>query len=226
MTAADTPASTAGPPGPAVRKRRAASVPGPRRAPAFARKAPPAVDEQALVRRYTRDRWSMAVCARRFSISPDPVRAILESNGIGIRVPGRATTLDEDAVIGAYRKHQSITYVARVMHTSADKVQAILEAHGEPHGIHTPPPHIGTGQRPVLARYRQRPPVPPSPADLLLPSQAARMLGVDERYLKAAAKAGQIHETRSPGGLRQYTRRDLAESGRRLGLISTAGEPR
>ena len=167
----------------------------------------------------------MAACARRFSISPGQAREILARHGIEIRVPGRATPLDDNEVIRAYRKHQSIPYVARVMHTSADKVQAILEAHGEPHGIHTPPPHIGTGHRPVLARYRQRPPVPPSPADLLLPSQAARMLGVTADFLKAAGQAGQLRETRSPGGLRQYTRRDLMEFGRHLGL-TTAGESR
>lgn len=139
----------------------------PRRGPAFARSTPPAVDEQALVRRYTRDGWSMAACARRFSISQGRARAILASNDVDIRAPGRPRSLDENAVIHAYRKHQSVKYVALAMHTSAERVQAIVDKHGEPHGVHTPPPDIGTGHRPVLARFRQLPPVEPSPADLL-----------------------------------------------------------
>ena len=164
MTPADSLTRTAGP---AARNRQAGSVAAPRRGPAFARSNPPAVDEQALIRRYTRDGWSMAACARRFSISLGQAREILTSHGVDIRVPGRPAPLDVDAVIRAYRKHQSINYVARVMHTSAERVQAILDGHGEPHGVHTPPPDIGTGQRPVLAQYLQRPPVAPSPADLL-----------------------------------------------------------
>ena len=223
MTPADSLTRTAGP---AARNRQAGSVAAPRRGPAFARSNQPDVDEQALIRRYTRDGWSMAACGRRFSISLGQVRAILTSHGVDVRVPGRPAPLDEDAVIRAYRKHQSINYVALVMHTSAEGVLAILDDHGEPHGGHTPPPDIGTGQRPVLAKYLQRPPVEPSPADLLWPSQAARMLGVNADFLKAAAEAGQIRETRSPGGLRQYTRRDLLEFGRRLGVIATDKESR
>jgi len=192
-----------------VRKGQATNAAASRRGPAFARSTPPAVDEQALIRRYTRDRWSMAACARRFSISLYHAREILTRNDVEIRVPGRTASLDENDVVRAYRKHRSLNYVARVMHTTAERVQAILDEHGEPHGVHTPPPDIGAGQRPVLARYLQRPPAEPSLADLLRVCQAARMLGIREGYLKAAARAGQIHETRSPGGQRQYTRRDL-----------------
>jgi hypothetical protein len=199
-----------------VRERQAASVVAPGRGSAFARSAEPAVDEQALVRRYTRDGWPVAACARRFSISAGHARAILARNGVAIRRPGRAGLPDEDAVVRAYRKHRSVKYVAKVLHTSEENVLAILDKHGEPHGIHTPPPNIGTGQRPILARFRQVPPVEPSPADLLRPSQAANMLGVDVGFLKAAATAGRIHETYSPGGQRRYTRRDVADFGRRL----------
>jgi hypothetical protein len=112
----------------------------------FRRRVASFVDEQALIRRYTRDGWTPAECGRRFSISTHLARTILVRNGIELRAARPAGPVDEDAVVGAYRKHRSLRYVAKVMRTSQQIVAAILDAHGEPHSTHTRP-EIGTGLR-------------------------------------------------------------------------------
>jgi hypothetical protein len=193
---------------------------------AFSRSADPAVDEQALIRRYTRDGWTVAECGRRFSISAKRARAILVRNGVEPQAPGPAAPLDEDAVVRAYRKHRSLRYVAKVMRTREEKVRAILDQRGQPHGVHTPPPEIDSSGRATLVWSRPGPPTEPSPADLLWPFQAARMLNVDVDFLTAAAKAGQIPEAHSATGQRRYARRDVADLGRRLGLSPMNEEPR
>ena len=122
----------------------------------FRRRVGPFVDEQALIRRYTRDGWTLAECGRRFSISTHLARTILVRNGIELRAARPAVPVDEDAVVGAYRKHRSLRYVAKVMRTSQENVAAILDAHGEPHSTHTRP-EIGTS-------LRSAPPAGPSAA--------------------------------------------------------------
>ena len=89
-------------------------------------------------------RWPSA--ARRFSVSTRLARTILVRNGIELRAARPAVPVDEDAVVGAYRKHRSLRYVATVMRTSQQNIVAILDAHGEPHSTHTPP-EIGTSLR-------------------------------------------------------------------------------
>ena len=116
----------------------------------------PFVDEQALIRRCTRDGWTLAECGRRFSISTHLARTILVRNGIELRAAHPAVPVDEDAVVGAYRKHRSLRYVAKVMRTSRENVAAILDAHGEPHSTHARP-EIG-------ASLRGTPPAGPSAA--------------------------------------------------------------
>ena len=112
----------------------------------FRRRVGPFVDEQALIRRCTRDGWTLAECGRRFPVSTHLARTILVRNGIELRAACPAVPVAEDAVAGAYRKHRSLRYVAKVMRTSQENVAAILDAHGEPHSTHARP-EIGTSLR-------------------------------------------------------------------------------
>lgn len=180
------------------------------------RRGGPLVDEPALIRRYTRDKWTLAECGRRFGITAWQARAILLHNDVEPR-PARRAPLDEDAVLRAYRKHLSVYYVATAMSTDCANVAAVLDRHGVPHSARTRPPEYDTSSRSRLARARQaRPATEPSPADLLLPFQAARMLNVTTDVLRAAGEAGQIQEARNAAGHRRYARRDVEDLAQRL----------
>ena len=112
----------------------------------FRRRVGSFADEQALIRRYTRDGWTLAECRPAVLVSTRLAHTILVRNGIELRAARPAVPVDEDAVAGAYRKHRSLRYVATVMRTSQQNVVAILDAHGGPHSTHTPP-EIGTSLR-------------------------------------------------------------------------------
>jgi hypothetical protein len=114
----------------------------PGRALAFSRLARPAVDEAALVRRYQRDTWTVAECARRFSISERQVREVLDRHGV---VRRRRTTpvLEAGTVVAAYRKHQSVAFVAAALGASREAVRIALDQADEPHSRHIPLPSPG-----------------------------------------------------------------------------------
>jgi hypothetical protein len=188
----------------------------PRRARPFSRMARPAVDEEALVRRYQRDAWTVVQCARRFRISERHARDILDQHGVARRRRA-APRLDGAVVVAAYRKHQSVPFVAAALGTSRENVRALLDQAGEPHSRHVPLPGFATGQHRALAPYRAAPPVPPAPADLLTPSQAGRVLGVPPQMVRAAARTGQLDPARTPGGQRRYPRRQVTAFGQRRG---------
>ena len=156
----------------------------PRRARAFSRLARPDVDEAALARRYQRDTWTVAECARRFGISERQVREVLDRHGIARRRHAVAA-VDPGVVVAAYRRHQSIPSVAIMLGTSRDAVQAVLDQAGVPHGRPASLPDFAARQHQILACYRAAPPVPPAPADLLTGGQAARLPGVAPAVVRA-----------------------------------------
>jgi hypothetical protein len=173
------------------------------------------VDEAALVRRYQRDGWTVVQCARRFAISEGQARDILDRHGIARR-PHAAAVIEPSVVVAAYRKHQSVEYVAAALGTSRESVRAALDQAGEPHSRHVPLPDFAAGQHEVLVRYRAAPPVPPAPADLLTEGQAARVLGVPPAMVRVGGRAGQLELGRTPGGQRRYPRRQVTAFGQRL----------
>ena len=161
----------------------------PRRARAFSRLARPDVDEAALARRYQRDTWTVAECARRFGISERQVREVLDRHGIARRRHAVAA-VDPGVVVAAYRRHQSIPSVAIMLGTSRDAVQAVLDQAGVPHGRPASLPDFAARQHQILACYRAAPPVPPAPSDLLTGGQAARLPGVAPAVVRAAGRTG------------------------------------
>ena len=120
-------------------------------------------------------------------------------------------------VVAAYRKHESLHFVAAALGTSPEAVRAALDQAGEPHSRHVPLPDFAAGQHQVLARYRAAPPMPPAPADLLTESQAARVPGAPPGIVRAAGRTGQPGPARTPGGQRRYPRRPVTAFGQRLG---------
>ena len=98
------------------------------------------VDQDALVTRYTRAGWSMARCGRAFGISTGQVGRILLARGVPLRgTPG----LDEAAIVAAYQRHHSVSYLANTLGKKDRVIKAILAAHGV--DIQRPP-------RPSLSR--------------------------------------------------------------------------
>ena len=98
------------------------------------------IDQDALVTRYTRAGWSMARCGRAFGISTDQVRRVLLARGVPLRgAPG----LDEAAIVAAYQRHHSVSYLANTLGKKDRVIKAILAAHGV--DIQRPP-------RPSLSR--------------------------------------------------------------------------
>jgi hypothetical protein len=98
------------------------------------------IDQDALVKRYTRAGWSMARCGRAFGISTDRVRSILRARGVQLRgAPG----LDEAAIVAAYQRHHSVSFLANTLGKEDRVIRAVLAAHGV--DIQRPP-------RPSLSR--------------------------------------------------------------------------
>jgi hypothetical protein len=98
------------------------------------------IDQDALVTRYTRAGWSMARCARAFGISTDRVRRILRARGVPLR---GTPQLDEAAIVAAYQRHHSVSYLANALGKEDRVIKAVLAAHGV--DIQRPP-------RPSLSR--------------------------------------------------------------------------
>ena len=144
------------------------------------RRGGPLVDEQRLALRYARDKWTITQCARRFGIGYNQARGILLRSNVELRPPGRPVVLDEDAVLRAYDRHRSVVYVAIAMGADDGSVRAILDKHSVPHS--TPPrPGDTDSQNRRTRAGRVRPATGPSPADLLMPVQAAQMPDVQWR---------------------------------------------
>jgi hypothetical protein len=118
----------------------------------------PEIDEDALIKRYTLAGVSIAGCARQFRVSPERVKRILAAHGVEVRGP--AVPPDQAAVVAAYQRHQSVSYVASALGIHDKKVREILSAHG----VKTPRP-----PRPLLSmEYAD-----PAPADRGTGSAAA-----------------------------------------------------
>ena len=86
------------------------------------------IDEDALIKRYTLAGMSISGCARQFRVSPERVKRILAAHGVEVRRP--AVPPDEPAVVAAYQRHQSVSYVASALGIDDKKVREILSAHG------------------------------------------------------------------------------------------------
>src|ERR1700692_2028544 len=85
------------------------------------------IDQDALVTRYTRAGWSRARCGRAFGISTDRVRKVLRARGIPLR---GASELDEAAIVAAYQRHHSVSYLANALGKEDRVIKAVLVAHG------------------------------------------------------------------------------------------------
>lgn len=161
----------------------------------YRRRRGPAVDEEALVHRYTRDQWSIAACAARFGIGEGVARSILVRHNVQLRPPASAAKAGPAAAV----------------------------KRGKPEGPRRGHMFGPEGQAQIKRSFRLGPPAEPSRSDLLRVGQAARMLNVDPAVLRTAAAAGQIRVIRAPNGWRQYIRADLLDLGQRLGLIADKG---
>ena len=144
------------------------------------RRGGPLVDEQRLALRYTRDKWTIEECARRFGIGGNQARSILLRNNVELRPRRQRPVLDEDAVLRAYARHRSYVYVAIAMGTDDGNVRAILDKHGVPHSAPARPRDTASQNTPTRAG-RVRPATGPPPADLLVPVQATQMPDVQWR---------------------------------------------
>jgi hypothetical protein len=97
------------------------------------------IDQDALVTRYTRAGWSMARCGRAFGISTNQVRRVLLTRGVPLR---GAPELDEAAIVAAYQRHHSVSYLANALGKEDRVIKAVLAAHGV--DIQRPPrPSLG-----------------------------------------------------------------------------------
>jgi hypothetical protein len=82
----------------------------------------------------------MARCGRAFGSSTGQVGRILLARGVPLRgTPG----LDEAAIVAAYQRHHSVSYLANTLGKKDRVIKAILAAHGV--DIQRPP-------RPSLSR--------------------------------------------------------------------------
>jgi excisionase family DNA binding protein len=162
------------------------------------------VDEGLLVRRYTKAGWTVAACARAAKISADRARAILLAHNVTLR---EKPLLDEAAIVAAYQRQRSIHLVAVGFDTYAEKVKAILDAHGiETHWCR---PELGL-QASGLA-----------PSSRITTAEAARLLGKPRRFIQQAADAGQIRAERDEQGHPRFIRGDIEAFADRL-RITTA----
>jgi phage antirepressor YoqD-like protein len=147
------------------------------------------VDEDALVRRYAENNWSVPQCAKAFGISDHRVRAILRSHGVELR--GQRKELDPDAVLRAYAQFGNYTAVAQLLGTSTDRIRQILDEKGVQHD--SPRKVAGydnkSGRK---AARRRRLSTEPSPADLLSPSEAAQISGKSTTQLRVLTRQGQL----------------------------------
>jgi hypothetical protein len=151
------------------------------------------IDEDALIKRYTQAGMSIAGCARQFRVSPDRVKRILAAHGVDVRRPAPP---DQAAVVAAYQRHQSVSYVASALGTDEKKVRQILSAHG----VQTARP-----PRPLLGTENAG----PAPAGRITGAQAARLLGMSRAFIGNAAAAGLIGEERDDDGRRRFIRGDI-----------------
>ena len=147
------------------------------------------IDEDALVRRYTEHQWSVPQCTKAFQISSHRVRSILRSHDVELR--GQKRELDHDAVLRTYAQFRNYTAVAQLLGTSADRIKEILDEKGIPHDS---PGKVAaydnkSGRK---ASRRRRLSAEPGPADLLSPSEAARISGESTRQLLALTRQGQL----------------------------------
>lgn len=170
------------------------------------------IDEAAVERKYVHLKWTVARLAREYRASRERIEAILAGRGVELRA---ARELDKDAVLAAYARHRTIQYVADAMGAGAERIRAILDEEGVPHADVVRVQGFSNVERRQAARKR-RLADEPSPADLLLPAQAAAVAGVSVRTLAAAARDGQISYMRTGSGQRRYVRRDAEDLGRRL----------
>jgi hypothetical protein len=168
------------------------------------------IDEDALIKRYTRAGMSIAGCARQFRISPERVKRILAAHGVDVRRP--AVLPDQAAVVAAYQRHQSVSYVASALGTDDKKVREILSAHGA---------ETARPPRPLLSMEYAN----PAPADRITGAQAARLLGTSRAFIDKAAAAGQIGEERDDDGRRRFIRGDIEALRQRLSLIRPGDRP-
>jgi len=147
------------------------------------------IDEDALVRRYVVNKWSVPQCGKAFQISNDRVRAIVRSHGVELR--GRKKELDPDEVLRAYAQFGNYSTVARLLGTDAARIKEILDDKGVQHRC---PGQVAaydnkSGRK---AARRRRQSAEPSPADLLTPTVAARISGESTRQLRALSNLGQL----------------------------------
>lgn len=89
------------------------------------------VDEDALVRRYTGNNWSVLQCARAFGIGPGRARRILRDHGVELR--GNKKELDPGVVVRAYAQFGNYGAVAWLLGVDPERVTQILDEHGIRH---------------------------------------------------------------------------------------------
>jgi phage antirepressor YoqD-like protein len=89
------------------------------------------VDEDALVRRYTGNHWSVQQCARAFGIGARRARTILLDHGVELR--GNKKELDPGTVVRAYANFGNYGTVARLLGVDPERVTQILDEHGIEH---------------------------------------------------------------------------------------------
>lgn len=154
---------------------------------------PRAVDEDLLVRRYVKARWTIAACARSAGITRRRARDILLAQGIAIR---EIQPPDQDTVIAVYQRQKSMQAVAVVLGTSDQKVKEILAARGI---------QVAPRQRPRLATRR---PAPARAGHVTL-AEATRLLGWPGRLVKQAAADGRVATERDEHGRLWYNRGDV-----------------
>jgi excisionase family DNA binding protein len=161
------------------------------------------VDEDLLVRRYTKARWTVAECARAAKISGDRARAILLAHNVTLR---EKPLLDEAAIVAAYQRQRSIHQVAVGFGTYGEKIKAILDAHGiETHWC-----------RPELSLQA----CGLAPSSRITTAEAARLLGKPRRFIEQAADAGQIRAERDERGHPRFIRGDIEAFADRLRITT------
>ncbi len=154
---------------------------------------PREVDEDLLVRRYVKARWTIAACARAAGIPRRRARDILVAHDVTIR---EIPPPDQDAVVAAYQRQKSMQTVAVALGTSDQKVKEILAARGI---------QVAPRQRPRLGTQRQD----PAGAGHVTLAEAARVLGRSGRFVKQAAADGRIGTERDEHGRLRYNRGDV-----------------
>jgi hypothetical protein len=135
----------------------------------------PLVNEERFIARYQKT-GNLSQCLREFGLTKRRGRAILERHGKPTQHKQRAE-VDEEAILRAFGKLESVTAVAGLQGIGEPQVRAILNRHGVAHDTRVPVRDYDNKTW-AQKRAQRRLAGEPLPSDLLYPSEAARIAGV------------------------------------------------